>query len=52
MKWVLPDKIEPPEHQPHTDLKYLFSNFVKIIMFCVEQAEKEMEEENKKSKEK
>jgi len=33
-----------PEHEPKTDLKYLFRNFVSIIMFCVDQAEIEMKE--------
>ncbi len=45
--------IESNQHQPHTDLKYLFRNFVSIIMFCVDQAEREMKEEKeKKMKEK
>ena len=34
----------PEQHEPKTDLKYLFRNFVSIIMFCVDEAEKEMRE--------
>lgn len=50
MKWVLPDKIEP-EHEPKTDLKYLFRNFVSIILFCLDEAEKEMKEKTPPKKE-
>jgi len=40
---------QPPEnHEPKTDLKYLFRNFAKIIMFCVNEAEMEMEEEKER----
>lgn len=33
-----------PTIEPKTDLKYLFRNFVSIILFCLDEAEKEMKE--------
>lgn len=40
---------QPPDnHEPRTDLKHLFRNFASIIMFCVNEAEREMKEEKER----